>query len=108
MEIQFGVMDIFNHAIKICKEHEYLELEEKLHKSYIELVAVEADCRRGKASAIIKSIQTCDRELKILIYEYGKVKGEYHLEKIPAIEKYMENISAFRKKLVVEKNKMKS
>lgn len=108
MNTKLGVLDTFNHAIKICKEQGYLALGEKIHKSQLELVTIESDCRREKASAIIKSIQICDRELKILMYEYEKVKEKYNLEKIPAIENYMEYIGVFRKNLVAEKNKMKN
>ena len=107
MDIQFGALDIFNHAIKICKEQEYRQLEEKLHSSYIELMAVEANCRRQKASAIIKSMQIFDRELKLLKFEYGRVKGRFDIESISAIEKYISEIEQLRKKLSLEKNKIR-
>jgi len=105
MDLQFGALDIFNHAIKICKERKYLALEGELHKSYIELMAVEADCRRDKASAVIKSMQRLDRELTLLKFEYGRVKERY--VNISAIENYINQIEQFRKKLLVEKNSFK-
>ncbi|KUO74921.1 MAG: hypothetical protein APF81_08185 [Desulfosporosinus sp. BRH_c37] len=107
MGIQFGGLDIFNHAIKICKEQEYLALEEKLHISYLELMAVESNCRRQKSSAIITSMQTVDRELKLLKFEYGRVKERFKIQRLLAIENYINEIEQFRKKLLFEKNALK-
>jgi|GEM_PF-6207811 len=107
MDTQFGALDALTHAVKICQEHEYFALEEKVHKSYLQLMAVESDCRRQKSSAIITSMQTVDRELKLLIFEYCRVKERFKIQHISAIEIYINEIEQFRKKLLFEKNALK-
>jgi len=107
MDIQFGGLDVLTNAVKICHEKEYLALERKLHKSYSQLMEVESNCRRQKASAIITSMQIVDRELKLLIFEYCRVKKKFNIQHILAIEKYINEIEQFRKKLLFEKNAIK-
>lgn len=106
MDMQINVLDIFNKALKICKEKECLALKQRLHNSYIKLMAVEADCRREKASTIIRSMQILDRELTLLKFEYGRVKGRFSIDNISAIEKYINEIEHVRKKLALEKRNL--
>lgn len=106
MDLQNDLFDIFSGAIKICKEKEYHELQEEIHKSYLELMEVEAGTRREKASAIIKGLQTIDRELTILKFEYGKVTGKYQMGHISAIDEYIATIEKYRKSIVSEKNRL--
>ena len=105
--MQFSTLDVLNHAIKICKEKEYLALQEKLHRSYIELMAVEANTRREKVSEIIKSMQIFDRELKLLKFEYVRVKEKFNIKNISAIDKYISEIEQIRKRLSLEKSLIK-
>jgi len=107
MTTQFCALGILNHAIRICKEKQYLELEEEIHMSYLDLIAVETDCLRGKSSAIIKSMQIFDRELKLLKFQYERVKVKHEIDKIEAIENYINEIEKHREKLKKEKNAIK-
>lgn len=107
MDTQSELSEIIKHVVEYYTECKYLEFKQKLHNSYIELMAVEADCRRKNASIIIKSIQTCDRELQLLKFEYGKLRNKYNIEEIPVMEKYIKGIERFRNKLVSEKNVLK-
>lgn len=106
MDLKVDFLELFSGAMKICKEQEYHELQDKIHQSYLELLKAEAKARRVKASALIKSIQTIDRELKILLFEYGRVKSKYHLDKIVAVDQYIAGLEKVRKGLVLEKERL--
>jgi len=52
-------------------------------------------------------MQTVDRELKLLKFEYGRVKERFKIQRLLAIENYINEIEQFRKKLLFEKNALK-
>ena len=106
MDFKVDLFEVFSGALKICKEQEYLVLQEKVNRSYIELMEVEANTRREKASTIIKGMQMIDRELKMIKFEYGRVKSKYHIDKVTAIDEYITAIEKYRLSMALEKSKV--
>lgn len=106
MDLKVDFLELFSGAMKICKEQEYYDLQDKVHQSYLELMQVEARTRRAKASVLIKSIQTIDRELIMLQFEYERVKAKYLLDKIEAVDQYIIGIEKARGDLVLAKEKL--
>ena len=101
------ILTVVSDAVKLCKEKEFVILEELLHKSYIELINVEAQARRQKASSIIKALQLLDKEMFMLNNEYNKIIKKFNMEPILAIDIYIEEIKKHRRKLVREKNSLR-
>ena len=100
-------LEAFQLLIKVCKEKQYNEFIEALHKSYLELIKVEAEARRKKASVLIKGMQTIDRELLFLNFEYDKVKRSFNIDGIPYFDQLVIELSEKRSELSSLKNSLK-
>jgi len=104
---EINVPELFHLLIKICKEKEYNELQTTLHDSYLELIKVEAEAQRKKASSLIRGIQAIDREVKLLNFEYDRVKRDFNIDGIPYFDQLISEINKKRKELVSLKNSLK-
>jgi len=102
-----GIPDLFRLLIKICKDNEYEKMQAALHESYLELMKTEAEARRKKASSLIRGIQAIDREVKLLNFEYDRVKRDFNIDSLPYFDQLMSEISKKRKELVLIKNSLK-
>ena len=107
MGFEINVPELFQLVSKICKEKEYNELQTALHNSYLELMKVEAEARRKKASSLIRGIQAIDRELKLLNFEYDRVKRAFNIDGIPYFDQFISEIIKKREELVSLKNSLK-
>jgi len=102
-----GVSELFGLLQKICKEKEYRELQAAVHNSYLELMNVEAEARRKKTSSLIRGIQAIDRELRLLNFEYDRVKREFNIDGIPYFDQLISEINKKRKEFIQIKNSLK-
>ena len=107
MDSEIDVPELFRLLLKICKEKEYNELQTALHKSYLELIKVEAESRREKTSSLIRGIQAIDREVKLLNFEYDRVKREFNIDGIPYFDQFISEINKKRKEMTLLKNSIK-
>ena len=107
MDSEIDFPELFRLLIKICKEKEYNELQTAVHDSYLELIEVEAESRREKTSSLIRGIQAIDRELKLLNFEYDRVKREFNIDGIPYFDQFISEINKKRKELTFIKNSLK-
>ncbi|VDN47240.1 conserved protein of unknown function [Petrocella atlantisensis] len=104
MTISNDVVEMTKDIVHLCKEKEYNRLADLIHESYVELVKVEAESRRMKSSIIIKGIQILDLEMYKLKIEYDRLKRQFNITEISALDCYIKEIKAYRRKLVIEKN----
>ena len=107
MSFEISFPDILPNLLKICKENEYNELQAALHRSYTELIRVEADARRQKASGLIRGMQAIDRELKHLEFEYEKTKRAFNIDGIPYFDKFITEMRQKRRELALLKDSLK-
>ena len=107
MNFESSITDVFTLLAMICKEKEYKEFQETLQKSYYELVKVEAETRREKASVLIRGMQVINRELKILNFEYNRVKKDFNIDSIPYFDQFIIEATKKRDELALLKNKLK-
>jgi len=107
LDFEIDVPQLFQLVSKICKEKEYNELQTALCNSYNELMKVEVEARMKKASSLIRGIQAIDRELKLLNFEYDRVKRAFNIDGIPYFDQLISEINKKRKELVLLKNSLK-
>jgi len=107
MDFELNVPELFQLVSKICKDKEYKELQTALHNSYLELIKAENEARMKKASSLIRGIQAIDRELKLLNFEYDRVKRDFSIDGIPYFDQFISEINKKRKELVLIKNSLK-
>jgi len=100
---EIDIPELFQLILKICKEKEYNELQTALHNSYLELIKVEAEARREKTSSLIRGIQAIDREVRLLNFEYDRVKRDFNIDGIPYFDQLISQINKKRKELILIK-----
>lgn len=101
------IMEALQFLVKLCKEKEYNDLQNALHNSYNELIKVESEARREKASVLIRGIQAIDRELLVLNFEYEKVKTGFNIDGIPYYDQFISEIKRKRGELAAMKNSLR-
>ena len=101
------ITDALRLLVKICKENEYNELQAAVHNSYNELIKVESEARRKKASGLIRGIQAIDRQLLVLNFEYEKVKGAFNIDGNQYFDQFISEIKKKRGELAAIKNSLK-
>ena len=107
MNSEIAITEALSFLMKICKENQYNELQEKLSKCYFELIKIEADTRRQKAGALIRGMQAIDRELRLLIFEYEKVKRGFNTDGIQYFDRLISEIKQKRRELAMQKEALK-
>lgn len=98
MNIGDNLRDIINILSLINKDDKKKILNEKITKSYRELLEDEVKGRRIKSSELIKEMVMIDIALKEFELKYNSLKKRSGLN-IIALNNYIEEIKSYRKKL---------
>lgn len=100
------VNDIVNIFMAKVKDEVYKEAMENIKASYQRLMEIETECRREKASALIKSIAKMDIEIKKFEDIYKKLDNVFNDEAKEKINEFIIQYKLKRKQLLLEKKKI--
>lgn len=100
--------DLIAVMLAASKDKVYLETAEKMQVAFHELILTEADSRRNKVTALIRSMAKIDSEVIRFKREYSRISNQLAPEAITAIENYLKIVEQKKKDIVHEKNAMKT
>lgn len=100
------VNDILNIFMAKVKDEVYKEAMENIKTSYQRLMEIETECRREKASALIKAMVKMDIEIKKFEDLYKKLDNVFNDEAKEKINEFIIQYKLKRKQLSLEKKKI--
>lgn len=100
------VSDIVNIFMAKAKDEAYKEAMENIKASYQRLMEIETQCRREKASALIRAMAKMDIEIKKFEDLYKKLDNTFSDEAKEKINEFISKYKLNRKKLLLEKKKI--
>ena len=98
--------DLVNVALAVIKDKALRDEIRRVENAYRELLIQEADSRRKKNTALIKSIQKIDLEVIKLESSLTGLRNELSTEAIESIETIIRYLKVRRKDLVLEKDQI--
>ena len=102
-----GIGDLVSVVLAASKDKIYMETAEKMQAAFHELILAEADARRDKTSALIRSMAKIDGEVIRFKREYNRIIDQLSPEAKTAINSYLKMIEQKKKDIAHEKNVMK-
>lgn len=100
------INDIINIFMAKAKDEVYKEAIENIKASYQRLMEIETQCRREKASTLIKSIAEMNFEIKKFEDIYKKLDNVFNDEAKEKINEFIIQYKLKRKQLLLEKKKI--
>ncbi|WP_373897757.1 hypothetical protein ACER0A_011080 [Haloimpatiens sp. FM7315] len=101
-----NLMDILKIISAIAKDSERDKLIESIKTAHSELLKSEADSRRIKSTELIKQMMKLDMAIQEFEITYSRVKNKERINKIEAIEDYIDDIKKRRRALSNEKRRL--
>lgn len=102
-----SIGEIFQYVMNICKEKHYEEIQKKITETQKEILQAESLSRQKKASMLIECAYRIEIKLNFLQRDYKKIMEETSLEKIDAVEDYINECRSLYKSYLKQKNSLK-
>ncbi len=99
-----NIIDVIKTALAVCKDKASDDIIQRFCGEYNALSQAEAQCRRDKASALIKNMARLKNTLKNFEFTYARIRPL--CGNIPAVDDYIKKINAEIKRMSFEKNNL--